>query len=67
MLLDQPLPAPAPSAPWPIARALRAEVIQGVAHDVSVGTAVTACMGLLVAAAVATGGNGNRDRYNGFL
>lgn len=45
-----------------VARALRREVAQAVAEDVSVGNAVTACMALLVAAAVATGESGNHGR-----
>ena len=40
--------------PFPVARALRADASRAVAQDLSVGTAIAACMGLLVAAAVAT-------------
>lgn len=63
VILDQPLPlSPAlfaeasSSASLPVARALRAHASRTVAQDLSVGTAVAACMSLLVAAAVAGGG-----------
>ena len=41
-----------------MARALRAEASRNVSQDLSLGTAIAACMSLLVAAAVAAGGRG---------
>lgn len=45
------------------ARALRMEAIKSVTYNQSVGSAVSACMALLVAAAVASGGSGGHGRY----
>lgn len=67
VLLDQPLPAVSASmsgssAALPVARALKADASHAVVQDLSVGTAVAACMSLLVAAAVAAGGSGHTGR-----
>ncbi|CAB1112678.1 unnamed protein product [Ectocarpus sp. CCAP 1310/34] len=62
VLLDQPLPVPQPQSGGAaseyisVARALKADASLAVAQDLSLGTAVAACMSLLVAAAVAAAG-----------
>ncbi|CBJ48943.1 hypothetical protein Esi_0102_0029 [Ectocarpus siliculosus] len=62
VLLDQPLPVPQPQSGGAaseyvsVARALKVDASLAVAQDLSLGTAVAACMSLLVAAAVAAAG-----------